>query len=758
MDIRKNESKVISKRLCITGIVQGVGFRPLVYRMALKCKLNGIVRNHGGNVEIIIQGEQDQIQHFYKCLEEENNQSYEIITIKEEEWTGQNFTCFKIEKSDRNQEVAVLPPDLPTCPECEKELLDPHNRRYLNPFTSCMCCGPRYTIMKTLPYDRNTTVMDEFPMCEQCQIEYDHSENRRFHAQTISCHDCGPFLIYESPKGERKERQEALRQAISSLKSGEIIAVKGIGGYHYVCSPFMENSVENLRKIKGRDKKPFAVMFENIGQIKEQCECSSKEEELLKSKARPITLLKQKNNFHFAKGVVGDSLLCGCFLPYTPIQILLIKECGPLIMTSANLSNQPIIREDEEMKVISQNEQIGVLYHERKILRSVDDSVARIDGTNQIQIIRRSRGYVPYPVFLEEHSSQILAMGGDLKASFALFKEGKAVLSQYFGDLEEELVEQEYVKSLVELSDFLQIVPETVICDFHPNYHSVQLAKKYKIDYNCNIIQVQHHHSHICSVIAEHQLNGPVIGIAYDGTGYGMDGAIWGSEFLICEGREFNRVSHLKYVCMPGGDGTMKDAQKTATCYMIGAQAEQWIEDERKIILKAAIQNEVQTCRYSSMGRLFDAVASILDICHLSQYEGESAILLEQEASQVEETVPIPDEMKFLIDHKDGMWEVDWKPLIHFLCESKGRLSKQELAYLFHQCVIEMTVQQCRLIHEETGITLVALSGGVFQNQILLNGVTNQLISHNFQVYTNRLVPVNDGGISLGQVYIGLQE
>ena len=758
MDIRKNESTIISKRLIVTGIVQGVGFRPLVYRMAIKCKLNGIVRNHGGNVEIIIQGEESQIQLFFECLKADNHQSYEVITMKIEEWTGEYFACFRIEISDRNQEVAVLPPDLPTCPECERELLDPKNRRYLNPFTSCMCCGPRYTIMKELPYDRNTTIMDEFPMCERCQVEYSHPENRRFHAQTISCHDCGPYLKFLTSDGEQVERQNALSQAISSLKSGKVIAVKGIGGFHYVCSPYLEETVRDLRQIKGRDKKPFAVMFENIEQIREQCECSLKEEELLRSKARPITLLKQNLNFSFAKSVVGDSLLCGCFLPYTPIQILLIKECGPLIMTSANETNQPIIRDDEAMKLISIKEQIGMLFHDRKILRSVDDSVARIDGINQIQMIRRSRGYVPYPVFLQEHSSQILAMGGDLKAAFALFKDGKAVLSQYFGDLDEEMVEQEYHKSVEDLSGFLQIVPDTVICDLHPNYHSVQLAKKYKKDYNCTIIQVQHHHSHICSVMAEHQLTGSVIGIAYDGTGYGTDQAIWGSEFLICEGKEFKRISHLSYVCMPGGDGSMKDARKTATCYQIGAQSEEWCEDERLKILRVAIQNQIQTYSYSSMGRLFDAVSSILDICHLSQYEGESAILLEQEASKSEEIVEIPEAMKFRIHRINDNWEVDWKPVIRFLCENKGRISTQELAFLFHQCVIEMTVLQCGIIREETGISTVALSGGVFQNQILLNGVTKQLNSQNFQIYTNRQVPVNDGGISLGQVYIGLQE
>ena len=758
MDIRKNETKIISKRIVVTGIVQGVGFRPLVYRMAQKCGLNGIVRNHGGNVEIIVQGKKDQIQLFDQFLEEENNQSYEIITLKEEEWTGEQFTCFKIEQSDRNEEVAVLPPDLPTCGECEKELLDPSNRRYLNPFTSCMSCGPRFTIMRTLPYDRDTTVMDEFPMCEQCKKEYTHPEDRRFHAQTISCHDCGPYLLFQTPTGSVWNRQEALCQAVELLKNGEILAVKGIGGYHYVCSPFMEESVRTLRKIKGRDKKPFAVMFESIEQIREQCECTPKEEELLNSKARPITLLRQNSDFCFAKGVVGDSLLCGCFLPYTPIQILLIKECGPLIMTSANVSNQPIIREDEEMIEISKREKIGILYHERKILRSVDDSVARIVKNNQVQMIRRSRGYVPYPFFLEARPKQLLAMGGDLKSTFSFYKEGKAVLSQYFGDLDEELVEKEYERELVDLSNFLQINPETIICDLHPNYHSVQLAKKYKKEYNCNVIQVQHHHSHIASVMAEHQLSGPVIGIAYDGTGYGVDHAIWGGEFMLCEGRDCKRVSHLKYIQMPGGDGTMKDARKSATCYMIGANLEQHCVDERLTILKAAIDNQIQTFSYSSMGRLFDAVSSILDIGHWSQYEGESAILLEQKASLYNENVEIPEEMKFRIYQNDETWEVDWKPVIQYLCENKDKFTSSKLAYLFHQSVIDMTVKQCKYIYEKTGIQSVALSGGVFQNQILLNGVTEKLKNEQFKVYRNQLVPPNDGGISLGQVFIGIQE
>lgn len=756
MDSRKNESKIISKRLIITGIVQGVGFRPLVYRMAQKANLNGIVRNHGGNVEIIIQGKKNDIQKFNTSLQKENNQGYELVQVQEEEWAGEVFTCFKIEKSDLNHEVAVLPPDLPTCPQCKKELLDPSNRRYLNPFTSCMCCGPRYTIMKTLPYDRDTTIMDEFPMCQQCEHEYSSSLDRRFHAQTISCNDCGPYLLYQTTKGQCYEKKEAFEQAVFSLKQGEVIAVKGIGGYHYACSPYKEETVSKLRSIKGREKKPFAVMFENIEQIKDICFCNQKEEELLKSKARPITLLKLKAH-PFAEGVVNESLQCGCFLPYTPIQILLLNQCGPLIMTSANDSNKPIIREDRKMKLVASEKKIGILYHTRKIIRSVDDSVARVDEQNQIQLIRRSRGYVPYPVFIEEKATPILAMGGDLKASYGLYKDGKAILSQYFGDLEEEAIEQEYQDSMKELSIFLQIIPEKIICDMHPNYRSFCLAKNMGEKKHLEVLEVQHHHSHICSVMAEHQLVDRVIGIAYDGTGYGTDQAVWGSEFLVCEKGSYERVSHLKYVQMLGGDLSMKDSKKSATCYMIGAKMEAYCEDERMPILKAAIQNQIQTHRSSSMGRLFDAVSSILGICQESQYEGESAILLEQEASLFRGKIEIPEKMKFQIRQTKTGWEIDWGPTIRYLCTFRGKTKNQELAYLFQSCLVQATVEQCRLIREKIGVKLVALSGGVFQNQFILNEVTKELEQKGFTVYTNRQVPVNDGGISLGQIYIGLQ-
>ena len=571
--------KIIMKKITVHGIVQGVGFRPLVYRLAKKYRINGTVQNTGGLVDIIAQSSQQDFDDFLYDLKTDKSQGYEIINIEIEDIEDieeKKFSEFKIIESSVNDEIAIIPPDLPVCPECQHELYIDINRRFHNPFISCMSCGPRFTIMEELPYDRHTTTMKDFDMCPDSLEEYTSPNNRRFHAQTVSCNNCGPYLIFNDLINE-----EALDEAIKVINAGGIVAIKGIGGYHFACSPFKEQTVENLRKLKGREEKPFAVMFPSLDSVREYCVVSKEEEELLESKAKQIVLLYAKENM-MANSTNKDSIYCGAFLPYTGLQMMITASCGPLIMTSANISNQPIIKDDAEMLSIKSPFLCGVLYNTRRIVRSVDDSVAKVID-HKIQLTRRSRGYVPYPVFISKSNKdlQIFAAGSDLKASFCLYRSGNAVVSQHFGDLEESTFLDEYKNSVQDLSHLLKISPDIAVCDMHPNYHSSKYAQSLGIP----VIYAQHHHAHIASVMAEHNLKERVIGVAFDGTGYGTDGNIWGGEFLVCEGADFNRFAHLKYTSILGGDQSMRDAKKTATCFLINQELNQYINDERSNII-----------------------------------------------------------------------------------------------------------------------------------------------------------------------------
>jgi hydrogenase maturation protein HypF len=842
----KRKGKRVTKKIKVYGIVQGVGFRPLVYRIAKKLGINGTVRNVGGYVEIIAQAEEEKINTLLSELQHGKIGGAEVVKLEAEEFVPVNYETevhkkteeqekteeykktviykkteeqhrmlttadyedFTILGSMDNEAVSIIPPDLPVCPDCQRELYNTRDRRYQNPFISCMTCGPRYTILEELPYDRHTTTMKDFEMCPECSKEYSSPSNRRFHAQTISCNDCGPYLIYRETLSSRNEKkaknsvkankkdyvniigleetadveyyeQEAFNAAVSVLRNGGIIAVKGIGGYHLVCSPMMEDTVENLRKLKGREEKPFAVMFSGLDQIKDYCLVSGEEQALLETKARPIVLLYMPRDA-MAPSTNKGSIYCGAFLPYTPLQLLLTGECGPLIMTSANLSDRPIIRADEVILSLESPYLDGVLYNRRRIVRSVDDSVAKvIDG--KPQLIRRSRGYVPYPVFLEHKSvveettptleqrqieengvqksshgqdKTIFAAGGDLKAAFCLYQNGNAVVSQYFGDLEENSVMDEYQKSYQDLTRLLKMTPSLTVCDLHPNYFSSEFAKHLKLPF----LMVQHHHAHVASVMAEHDLKGKVIGVSFDGTGYGTDGNIWGGEFLICEGAEFIRAGQLRYTPMLGGDESMRDAQKTAACFLLHDGLEQYVTDSRKAIIKAALEHKINTVLTSSMGRLFDAVSSILEIRHRNRYEGECAATLEREAVLALRENKKPAKLSFAIATKHEIIEINPRPVLETLCRLKETEDTGVLALGFHFALAEAVSEVCERLRNQYGSNTVALSGGVFQNTALTEQTLKLLRNRGFQTAMNLAVPPNDGGISLGQAYIGLHK
>lgn len=795
------QNKRITRKIKVYGIVQGVGFRPLVYRIAKKHSIKGFVRNVGGYVEIMTLGASEDFDQFLQDLKTNREGGSEIIKLEMEEHPQTEWKDFTIMDSDISDEVSIIPPDLPVCPECQRELYEESNRRFYNPFVSCMSCGPRYTIIEELPYDRHTTTMNDFDMCNSCAEEYSSPSSRRFHAQTISCNDCGPYIFYHEMENQkpindkrlvqdyteqelkRKKQiehgrinlenierdlieQEALDKAVVTINKGGIIAVKGIGGYHLVCSPFREDTVQNLRKLKGREEKPFAVMFETLQSIEEYCFVSVEEMNLLEAKARPIVLLYTKEKA-MAPSTNKGSIYCGAFLPYTALQMLLTRQCGPLIMTSANQSNQPIIKDDSEMLALNTPYLNGVLYNRRRIVRSVDDSVAKVID-NKPQLIRRSRGYVPYPVFIQankNHSQEsslsrgkespyIFAAGGDLKAAYCLYKNGSAVVSQYFGDLEEVTIMEEYKTSQKDLSSLLKITPTLAICDMHPNYHSVEFTKNLGIP----ILQVQHHHAHIASVMAEHNLNERVIGVALDGTGYGTDQNIWGGEFLVCEGAEFIRAGQLVYTPILGGDQSIRDAKKTATCYLWNNGLGEYVRDSRSDIIHAAIDHKVNTVLTSSMGRLFDVVASLLDIAQDNRYEGECAISLERVAVIAKRKNDNPAELAFAINEKNERIIIDPKPVLEAICRLREKVDTGSLALGFHNAVADMIGRVCEKLRNSHNSNTVALSGGVFQNTILTEQTISILREKGFQVYVNKEVPPNDGSISLGQTYIGLKK
>ena len=813
-------------KIKIWGIVQGVGFRPFVAKLADRLGMKGEVLNIGGLVDVILTDTPERLQFFLESLKEEKPLPAEIVHIKIEELESREFDSFTILESDEgDDEAAMIPADLSICPDCLAELQDPSNPRYMHPFISCMVCGPRYTIIDKIPYDRENTTMIEFPMCDFCHKEYTDRQDRRYHAQTISCHDCGPMLEYKLT--EKKYGKEAasigiigieadkkimdrailpVALASSFIQNGKIIALKGVGGYNFVCNPFHEDMVKDLRRLKIREEKPFAVMFRDIEQIKEHCHVSAEEEELLLSNAKPIVLLERKQSIDneqdekkaISREVYKTSRFIGAFLPSMGVQYMLIDLCGPLIMTSANLSDMPIIKDDEEMFELQEKLEwepngekllAAVFYNERKIRIRLDDSVVRvIDG--QPQMIRRSKGYAPVPLYINNKLTKkdmIFATGGQLKSSFSLSKGPFAYISQYFGDLDSREAGQVYQDNVERMGELFRIQPKLIVSDLHPLYFTTQYAEEYAKEYGAELLKVQHHHAHIASVMAEHELQEPVIGVSFDGTGYGTDGAIWGGEFLICEGADFERAGHLEYIKMLGGDSSMKEGWKSAFSYLYHYRQQDEIQgkenslkepdDARWPTVKAGLGYNINTINSSSMGRLFDGVAAFIGIHDYNRYEGECAIMMENAAAEALSNQLGPWNMDFeimdggdfqngdIMQGRDSMQNKDGqsilisaKPIFQRAQEALiSGIDKRQIALGFHYAVSNMILEVCRKIRQTTCIGTVALTGGVFQNKILMERALSLLRKEGFQVYYNVSVGPNDGGICLGQNLIGMK-
>lgn len=761
MDMGKAKKHICLKSLeiHIYGIVQGVGFRPFIMKLAKIHKIYGEVCNLGGHVVIKATGLTKNVEAFVKKIVEEKPLQAEIIKMDIMERPYLFEETFRIASSkDHKNDVVILSPDLPVCKKCLEEMQDEKNLRCKHPFISCTECGPRYSIIEKIPYDRETTSMSSYSMCQNCYKEYISKQDRRSHAQTISCHKCGPYLIYKRMYHKESIHHQALTHAAEDILKGKIICIKGIGGYHLCCSPFDEDVVRRLRNIKNREKKPLAVMFLNSAEIEKYCFMTKEEQTLIESKQTPIVLLKRKTS-SICKGVYMDSNKLGVFISYTPLHYMLIKQCGPLVMTSANLSDLPVIKDDDQLFSDFGKRADGVLYHNRKIVTALDDSVVQI-SSGKVQIIRRARGYVPLPVYLGKqtgfNTKSVFAVGGHQKASFCLRKNNLAYLSQYLGDMDNEESIKRYKETYEHMKNLLNICPDVVVCDKHPRYFTTEFAKTSGLP----IIRVQHHHAHIASVMAEHHLN-KVIGVAFDGTGFGDDCTVWGGEFLICENKIYRRQAHLKYVTLLGQDESVKDVKKTAVCYFIAANIRNIFFDKRWDVIEKAIQNKINTYTSSSMGRLFDALSSLLGICDYSHYEGQAAIMLEQYAAEAQEKNIMPDELKFHLSmDMQGHILIDQ---ITFFKDVARKMEKDDkknicaLALGIHRAVSKMIVDVVKEIDKQYNIKKVALSGGVFQNIILLEHTEKLLEEEGYSVYINHQVPVNDGGIALGQVYIGMQ-
>ncbi len=769
-------------KITVYGIVQGVGFRPFILRLANKLNITGYVKNLGSHVEIMAQAEKQALDDFVRRLDfsQKLPEGCVILSLhKDIINTSKKYDSFSIIESGFTQQTfPVISSDIATCSKCENELFDKQNRRYLHPFISCVSCGPRFSIIEELPYDRPRVTMGDFVMCDECAEEYRKMSDRRCHAQTIACKDCGPMLKYVcrkditaskmSEEDKFADLDEELYKAILAINAGEIIAVKDIGGYHFACRADMEDTVKKLRELKQREKKPFAVMYPSVEAICKNAIVNAREKELLTSEARPIVLLRRISDEGIAPSVCADSMDIGAFLPCNPVQIMLMKYCGPLVMTSGNISGEPIIIEDSDMMKLYEkhDELFGVLSHDRRILTPLDDSVLRVID-DKVQFLRRARGYVPLPILWNDsdksEDNKILALGGDLKAAFCIADSKMAVMSQYFGDLEDYDAYGAWQSAIERMCGLYNVEDYVCACDLHPKYFSTNKAKELNVSgmnlpsntsadsQGCKkIIQVQHHHAHIASVMAEHNLKGKVLGVSFDGTGYGTDGKVWGGEVLLCENADFERMYHLEYVKLCGGNEAPKNAELVICCYLKAAGIN--LNTTLYNMAVAALNNNINTFETSSMGRLFDAVSALLEICGCNEYEGQCAILLEQAAISALESGTAP--YKLTLPVEDGVFKVTEliNQIYNAVIEGADRGS---VALGFHAAVAEAVEKAAVSVRENhNDCNKAALSGGVFANRLLLSMCRARLEEAEFEVYVNEAVPNNDGGIALGQAYV----
>jgi hydrogenase maturation protein HypF len=817
-------------RILVKGIVQGVGFRPFIYNLAKSLNLKGYVKNTSDGV--IIEAEGESLNEFLLSIQNKCPPLAKIESIKTEELPLNGYQDFTIIESIDDGRFTLVSPDISICDDCLKELFNPSDRRYLYPFINCTNCGPRYSITKKVPYDRQNTTMSVFDMCPQCLSEYNNPLNRRFHAQPNACHNCGPQLEFRisNSKFQIDKTANPIETAIELLKQGAIIAIKGIGGFHLCCDAENEDAVRRLREEKRRNNKPFALMSSDVETIRQFCEVSEEEEKLLTDRRRPIVLLRKKSEVRSQKSeakrlsdaIAPNNKYLGFMLPYTPLHYLLFfypithnsspitHHFDALVMTSGNLSEEPIvISNDEAVSRLSDIADAFIL-HNRDIFMRVDDSVIKVRNAlcvmrNELKenissnkemdfnpsrithylsrsFIRRARGYVPEPIQLKDDGPDVFGCGADIKNTFTITKGSYAIVSQHIGDMENIETLNFYEETLNNLKQVYRANPVAVAYDLHPNYLSTQWALGQKSEVRSQKsevekIGIQHHYAHIASVMAESGIKDKVIGVAFDGTGYGIDGNLWGGEFLVCDLKGFERIAHFKYIPLPGGNRAIRECWRTAISYIVDSLAigdRQWAKDmvlyyldnidfikkygkEKINNILRLIDNKQFSPLSSGAGRLFDAVSAIAGICDKNTFEGEAAIALESiiQNSKFEiRNSNLQEAYSFEISEGEPMI-IDFSEMILQIVDDVGhKEDKSLIAVKFHNAMINVITETVNRISKKYGIREVALSGGVFQNEYLMEGTVSQLLSLGFNVHINENVPSNDAGISLGQAYI----
>jgi len=750
----------VRKGIDVFGIVQGVGFRPYVYRLATELQLDGFITNTAAGVAIEVEGLAERVDDFVVRLPRELPPLARVTGVALRELPANHEAGFRILPSRVGEKHrALISPDIAICADCRRELFDPHDRRYRYPFINCTNCGPRYTIVRDIPYDRPRTSMALFRMCPACQREYDDPLNRRFHAQPNACWDCGPRTELWDRAGQRLEVSNPIGEAAAHLRAGAVVAVKGLGGFHLAADATNGPAVERLRERKRRVGKPFAIMAASLESVQGCCRVDGIARELLLSPRRPIVLLPKLEPNIIAEAVAPQQRHLGVFLPYTPLHYVLFADCGlpALVMTSGNISEEPIAIDNQEAVARLQDLADWFLVHNRDILLRSDDSVVQVAGGRARQW-RRSRGFVPVPVFLRQEVPAILAVGGELKNTICLTRGREAFLSQHIGDLENVESYKFFGEVVAHLERILEIEPETIAYDLHPDYFATRWALGQK---GVKRVGVQHHHAHIASCMAENHLEGRVIGFALDGTGYGTDGRIWGGEVLVADYRDFTRAAHFAYVPMPGGAAAILEPWRMAVSYL-GKHYERefWdldipfikqLDRSRTTTLLRMCEQGVNSPLTSSCGRLFDAVAALLGIRQRVTYEAQAAIELEIAMGDAEESGFYPFEIKA---EGDG-WLIMTRPMFDALLEDlRAGLPVPAISQKFHNGLVEVFVRMAELLRDQSSLNRVCLSGGTFQNTYLLAHLQQRLEADKFQVFTHAEVPCGDGGLSLGQALV----
>jgi hydrogenase maturation protein HypF len=747
--------------ISVKGVVQGVGFRPFIYQLATRHNLRGWVCNTSGDVKIEVEGDAKDIEQFLLGLSKEAPPLSHIEDITVSQGPPANYEKFEIRHSIAEEgKYQLVSPDIATCPECLREILDPEDRRYRYPFTNCTNCGPRFTIIADIPYDRPNTTMHHFRMCPECQQEYDDPLDRRFHAQPNACPKCGPQLELINARGNLVPCDDAIGKTCQLLREGKIIAIKGLGGFLLACDATSETVVRQLRQRKNRPAKPLAIMVSSLNEVRKHCYVNNEEESLLTSPGSPIVLMQWKPDSSITPAVAPGLKYLGVMLPYTPLHHTLLRETGlPLVMTSGNLSEEPIAKDNDEALRRLGDIADYFLRHNRDIYARYDDSVTIVER-GVPQFVRRARGYAPYPIHLNYTSRQILGCGAEEKNTFCLTRDNFAFLSQHIGDMENLETMEQYTDAISLYKRLFRIEPEIIAHDLHPEYLATKYAKALAVKDNVKLVPVQHHHAHIASCMVDNNLEAPVIGVAFDGTGYGTDGNIWGGEFMIANYKNFTRLGHFEYLPLPGGALAIKKPYRTAIGYLLSLGADlnqelplfKQIDDLELKIIKSQLEKNLNSPLTSSCGRLFDAVSALIGVRGEIEYEAQAAIDLEMLSyDETGETGSYP----FTVIEPDGLSIIKLHDLFAAIIKDlQGNTPTARIDMKFHNTVAQMIVDLCTVISSNIGLTQVALSGGVFQNRLLLRKAISLLESAGFEVYTHRQVPCNDGGISLGQVVI----